>query len=52
MAGLLQLKFVLSGDDVSALPETSAEVAIVGRANVGKSSLVIALSRRKRLAYV
>lgn len=42
----------MSGDRVGALPPTEAEVAIVGRSNVGKSSLVNALAHRKRLAHV
>jgi len=37
---------------VEALPPTRTEVAIVGRSNVGKSSLVNALCNRKRLAHV
>lgn len=48
----IQLDFVLSGDHVDRLPPTAGEVAIVGRSNVGKSSLVNALSNRKRLAHV
>lgn len=42
----------MSGDHVDRLPSTAGEVAIVGRSNVGKSSLVNALSNRKRLAHV
>ena len=48
----LGMQFVMSGDDVDSLPDSEAEVAIVGRSNVGKSSLVNALSARKRLAHV
>ncbi|MGI9598105.1 MAG: GTP-binding protein [Acidimicrobiales bacterium] len=48
----IQLDFVMSGDHVDRLPPTAGEVAIVGRSNVGKSSLVNALSNRKRLAHV
>jgi GTP-binding protein len=37
---------------VSGLPASSAEVAIVGRSNVGKSSLLNALGQRRNLAHV
>jgi GTP-binding protein len=48
----LQLRFVQSASDVSQLPPTRGEVAIVGRSNVGKSSLINALANRTGLAKV
>lgn len=48
----LQLRFVLSAPGVDDLPVSAAEVAVVGRSNVGKSSLVNALANRKHLAQV
>lgn len=50
MAPPLQLRFVMSAPDVLSLPETVAEVAFVGRSNVGKSSLINALANQTRLA--
>ena len=52
MSGPLAMDFVLSGNSVDALPPSRAEVAIVGRSNVGKSSLVNAVAKRKKLAHV
>ena len=52
MAANLELRFLLSATDLAQLPDSSAEVAVVGRSNVGKSSLVNALARRKALAHV
>jgi GTP-binding protein len=48
----LSLTFVTSASDVSGLPASRAEVAIVGRSNVGKSSLLNALGQRRNLAHV
>jgi GTP-binding protein len=52
MSGPLQISFVTSAKDVATLPETPAEVAFVGRSNVGKSSLINALANHKQLARV
>jgi len=56
MMGPLTLEFVTSADRVEGLPASEAEVAIVGRSNVGKSSLVNALGStkgaRKKVARV
>ena len=47
---VLRMQFVLSADRVEALPDSPAELAVVGRSNVGKSSLVNALGGSKGLA--
>ena len=52
VSGPLPMRFVLSVDDADDLPDTRAEVAVVGRSNVGKSSLVNALGGRQDLARV
>jgi GTP-binding protein len=46
----LELRFVTSADRLENLPESPAEVAVVGRSNVGKSSLINSLARRDGLA--
>ncbi|MFZ9156730.1 MAG: ribosome biogenesis GTP-binding protein YihA/YsxC, partial [Ilumatobacteraceae bacterium] len=43
---------VTSAVDAKVLPTSPAEVAFVGRSNVGKSSLINALANRKQLARV
>ena len=52
MAAPLQLTFVMSARSLTDLPPTSAEIAFVGRSNVGKSSLVNSLANRRQLARV
>jgi len=46
------MRFLLSAAGAGDLPDSRAEVAVVGRSNVGKSSLVNALSGRNGLALV
>lgn len=48
----LQLVFVASATRTDQLPDSDAEVAFVGRSNVGKSSLINALANQKQLARV
>jgi GTP-binding protein len=52
MSAPLDLTFVLSAETVERLPDSPAEIAVVGRSNVGKSSLLNALGRRKKVAHV
>jgi GTP-binding protein len=52
VSGPLRLTFLQSASRADQLPESPAEVAFVGRSNVGKSSLVNALANRKQLARV
>ena len=53
MSAPLELQFVTSAAKIDQLPTTGVpEVAVVGRSNVGKSSLINALSHRKGLAKV
>lgn len=50
MAAPLALRFVRSYADADALSSAQAEIALAGRSNVGKSSLINALANRKGLA--
>ncbi len=50
MSAPLDLTFVTSADTVDRLPPSRAEVAVAGRSNVGKSSLLNALANRSGLA--
>ena len=50
MSPPLDLRFVTSADRLEGLPESPAEIAVVGRSNVGKSSLINALAKRDGLA--
>jgi len=45
------MRFVLSATTLEGLPSSRAEVAVVGRSNVGKSSLLNALAGRTKLAH-
>lgn len=46
-----QAKFYTTVNDLLSLPEASKEIAIVGRSNAGKSSLLNALTNQNRLAF-
>lgn len=48
----LPLRFLRSASDHAQLPESATEICIVGRSNVGKSSLINALAQRKKLAKI
>lgn len=47
----LALTFLTSAAEVADLPPSPAEVAIMGRSNVGKSTLLNALANRRKLAH-
>ena len=47
----IPLRFIKSATRVDDLPESEREVAVVGRSNVGKSSLINAFANRTRLAH-
>ncbi len=47
----LDLSFVTSAPGLAGLPPSPAEVAVIGRSNVGKSSLLNALAGRRQLAH-
>ncbi len=51
-ASPLQLRFVTSAPDLEHLPDSPREVAVAGRSNVGKSSLINALANQRQLAEV
>lgn len=52
MSAPLRLIFVKSVTDHNDLPHLQAEIAVVGRSNVGKSSLINALANQRNLAKV
>lgn len=51
MGSPLDLRFVTSATDQADLPPSPAEIAIVGRSNVGKSSLINAVAKQNKLAH-
>ncbi len=50
MSSPLPIRFLQSASRLDQLPNRQLELAVVGRSNVGKSSLINALANRKKLA--
>ncbi len=50
MSSPLDLEFLQSAAKLEQLPDARTELAVIGRSNVGKSSLINALANRKKLA--
>jgi GTP-binding protein len=50
MSGPLPIRFLRSASAHIQLPESELEIAMIGRSNVGKSSLINAIAQRKKLA--
>ncbi len=46
-----QAKFFTTVNDLASLPKVNQEIAIVGRSNAGKSSLLNTLTNQNRLAF-
>jgi GTP-binding protein len=48
----LRMEFLTSAAEIDQLPPSRAEIAVVGRSNVGKSSLLNAVAQQRGLAKV